>query len=152
MSRKSKAPRTPILGVGLVAVSDPETRARAVRALETCRLQVETTAEWTESVARVESEAFDVVVAEVDMPVVGGLDILRAIRYNRPDTLVFLVGRDASDEVAIRAQNLGAKGYLKKPLNEHKLALEVKSAHEEKINRRILRSIGIRGGKLKMVG
>jgi CheY-like chemotaxis protein len=152
MSRKSKAPRA------LVAASDPETRARAVRALEACGLLVETTAEWTESVAKVESEQFDVVIADVEMPVAGGFDILRAIHFNHPDTLVFLVGADhggpsdASEETALRARNLGAAGYFRKPLNEHKLALEVKTAYEEKVNRRILRAIGIRGGKLRMVG
>ena len=145
-ARRSQAPRA------LVAVSDPETRDRVVRALEASRFLVETSAEWTETMARVESERFDVVVAEVEMPVAGGFDVLRAIRYNRPGTLVFLVGNAAGDEIAARARDLGAADYVHKPVNEHGLAIQIAAAWEEKANRQMLRSLGIKGGKLRMVG
>ena len=145
-ARRSQAPRA------LVAVSDPETRDRVVRALEASRFLVEASAEWTETMARVESERFDVVVAEVEMPVAGGFDVLRAIRYNRPGTLVFLVGNTAGDEIVARARDLGAADYVHKPVNEHGLAIQIAAAWEEKANRQMLRSLGIKGGKLRMVG
>ena len=144
-ARRSQAPRA------LVAVSDPETRDRVVRAVEACRFLVETSAEWTETMARVESERFDVVVAEVEMPVAGGFDVLRAIRYNRPGTVVVLIGEASGDEIVARARNLGAAEYVHKPVDEHRLGIQIRTAWEEKANRQMLRSLGIKGGKLSMV-
>ncbi|MBN1918101.1 MAG: response regulator [Verrucomicrobia bacterium] len=133
-------------------MSDPETRASVVRALEACRFLVEASAEWTDTMARVESQRFDVVVAEVEMPVVGGFDVLRAIRYNRPGTLVFLIGKAAGDEIVARARNLGAADYVQRPVHEHRLGIQIRTAWEEKANREMLRSLGIKGGTLRMAG
>jgi two-component system chemotaxis response regulator CheY len=149
-SKKKKTPRT-AARAALVAVSDPVARASAAQALEDGRFEVQTAAEWTSAVEKVESERFDVVIAEVEMPVVGGLDLLKAIRSNRPGTLVFLLGRDTAENGERRARNLGAAGYLKKPVKRHELALQVATASEEVHNKRMLTSLGIRGGKLRMV-
>jgi two-component system chemotaxis response regulator CheY len=149
--RKRKTQRT-AAKTALVAVSDPVARADAIKALEDGRFEVQTAAEWKGAVAKVESERFDVVIAEIEMPVVGGLELLKAIRSNRPGTLVFLLGRDAVEDGERRARNLGAAGYSKKPVKRHELALQVATASEEVQNKRMLTSLGIRGGKLRMVG
>ena len=160
MRHKATAPR------GLVAVSDPEARAAAARALETSGYAVEASSEWTATMAKVGSGAFNVVIAgrrarrlscscgtaEVEMPVVGGFDVLKAIRYNHPRTLVFLLGRNGNDDDVKHARDLGAAAYVRTPVDEHDLSVRVKAARDEIHNRRVLLSLGIKGGRLRPVG
>jgi len=144
MRRKTKVRRA------LVAVNDPEAHAAASKTLERDRYVVEAPAEWSATVAKIASEAYDVVIAEIEMPVVGGFDLLKAIRSNHPGTLVFLLGRNGSDENIRRATNLGAAGYLSMPVNEHKLSAQIKAARAAVRGLRPLKSLGIKEGRMKL--
>ena len=57
-----------------------------------------------------------------------------------------------SGDDARRARNLGAAGYLRKPVDEHDLAVQVKAARESVHNRKALKSLDINRGEMRMVG
>jgi DNA-binding NtrC family response regulator len=59
----------------------------------------------------------DVVIVDLQMPDMSGLDVLRAIRQLDPDCAVILMTAYASVETAIEAVKLGALDYLTKPLD-----------------------------------
>jgi DNA-binding NtrC family response regulator len=65
--------------------------------------------------------AVDVVIADLKMRAVGGLDILRAAKEADPETSVILVTGFPTVETAVEAMKLGAFDYLTKPFTEQQL-------------------------------
>jgi DNA-binding NtrC family response regulator len=63
----------------------------------------------------------DVVLLDLQMPEIGGLDVLRSIRAADPECAVILMTAHASVESAIEAVKLGALDYLTKPLDLDRL-------------------------------
>jgi DNA-binding NtrC family response regulator len=59
----------------------------------------------------------DVVLLDVKMPVLGGLDLLQAIKQGRPALPVVLLTGHGSTADAHRGMQLGAFDYLMKPIN-----------------------------------
>src|SRR5437762_2901206 len=83
--------------------------------------------------------AVDVVIADLKMRAVGGLDILRAAKEADPETSVILVTGFPTVETAVEAMKLGAFDYLTKPFTEEQL-LGILAASVEK--RRVRESHG----------
>jgi DNA-binding NtrC family response regulator len=63
----------------------------------------------------------DVVIVDLQMPEISGLDVLRSIRRIDPDCAVILMTAHASVDSAIEAVKLGALDYLTKPLDFDRL-------------------------------
>ncbi len=71
-----------------------------------------------------EEEGADLVLSDVRMPKMDGVEVLEAVRDRSPDTPVVLMTAQASLQSAIRAVNLGATHYIQKPFeNEELLAV-----------------------------
>jgi EAL domain-containing protein (putative c-di-GMP-specific phosphodiesterase class I) len=68
-----------------------------------------------EAAEAIASRPFDVVVTDVNMPGISGVELLRAVRAKDLDVPVILVTGDPSLEVAMEAISLGALQYLAKP-------------------------------------
>ena len=64
---------------------------------------------------QLKGSAPDIVLTDVKMPGVGGLDILAAVKEQDPATPVVLMTAQASLQTAIQALNLGAFRYIQKP-------------------------------------
>lgn len=71
---------------------------------------------------RLEEEPADVVVADLRMPRVDGLELLEWIKREQPETRFILVTGYGSDAVEKRARELGAYGYLNKPVDPEMLS------------------------------
>jgi len=59
----------------------------------------------------------DVAVVDLQMPELGGLDVLKAIRQANPDCHVILLTGNPTIDTAIEAVKLGASDYLRKPID-----------------------------------
>ena len=70
-----------------------------------------------EALAMLPAEPADAAVVDLQMPDLGGLDVLRAIRRAQPQCGVILMTGHASVDSAIEAVKLGALDYLSKPLD-----------------------------------
>jgi len=77
----------------------------------------------------------DVALLDKNMPEIGGLDILRAIREIDPECQVILMTGEATIESAIEAVKLGALDYLRKPLDFTRVG-ELLAAIREEMERR----------------
>lgn len=64
---------------------------------------------------------FDAIVSDINMPSMGGLDLLRAVRERNPDVPVILLTGAPTLESAMEAVELGALRYLVKPVEPAKL-------------------------------
>lgn len=70
-----------------------------------------------EALALIERQPFDVVVLDVRMPGLGGLDVIKRIKQSHPDLEVILLsGHGAKEDVEIGLR-LGAFDYLQKPVD-----------------------------------
>ena len=63
---------------------------------------------------QVRAEAWDVLVLDMSMPGRGGLDILKDVRRERPNTRVLVLSMHPEDQFAVRMLKAGASGYLTK--------------------------------------
>ena len=80
----------------------------------------------------------DLVMVDLRMPDVGGLDVLRAIRETDPHCQAVLMTGYASVDTAVEAIKLGAMDYLSKPLDFARLEQLLAGVREEIERRRSL--------------
>jgi DNA-binding response OmpR family regulator len=83
-----------------------------------------------EALQVVEEEMPQVVVLDVMMPGLGGLEVLHRLRENRPDIKVILLTGHGSTKEGIQGMRLGAFDYLMKPVRIEELILKMSEAYE----------------------
>ncbi len=81
-----------------------------------------------EAIAQIEKELFDLVITDLKMPKVGGLDVLKAVKECSPDSVVLIITAFASAESAVEAMKLGAFDYLPKPFQVDEVQLKIRNA------------------------
>lgn len=77
----------------------------------------------------------DIILTDVRMPQVGGVEILDAARAHDPDTPVILMTAQASLETAMQAVNAGAFYYIQKPFRNDDLIAILRRAAEHRLLR-----------------
>lgn len=89
---------------------------------------VETAENGANAISNLESRPVDVVVADLKMPVMNGIQLLEWIHDEQPDTRFILLTGYGNEEVERRVRELGAYEYLNKPINPDTLAAVVTAA------------------------
>ncbi len=88
-----------------------------------------------------QSDDFDVVITDIQLPNGSGLQVLRAVQEHCPDTVVVMITAFASTETAIAAMKEGAYDYITKPFQLDEIRIVVEKALEKKLlaseNRRL---------------
>jgi two-component system LytT family response regulator len=85
-------------------------------------------ANGTEAVERILSEQIDLVLLDVQMPDIDGLEVVRQVGPERMPLVIFVT---AYDEYAVRAFELNALDYLLKPFDEERLRQSIARAAEK---------------------
>src|SRR5687767_4303783 len=91
-----------------------------------------------EAIGKLQTRSADLVMVDLRMPDVGGLDVLRAIRETDPHCQTVLMTGYATVETAVEAIKLGAMDYLSKPIDFGRLEQLLSSVREEIDRRRNL--------------
>ncbi|MDO8500803.1 MAG: sigma-54 dependent transcriptional regulator [Gemmatimonadaceae bacterium] len=98
----------------------------------------------------------DIIISDIRMPAVSGLDVLAAARAQDPDVPVILITAQASLQSAISAVNDGAFHYVQKPFQNDALVAIVKRAAETRQlkteNRALKREIRLRDNVGRPIG
>ena len=92
-------------------------------------------------VALLRENPADLVVTDLRMPGMSGLELLRRVRAEFPETIVVLVTAFGSVETAVEAMKAGAYDYITKPVNPEELKLVVGRALEHVALREEVRSL-----------
>jgi CheY-like chemotaxis protein len=79
--------------------------------------EVETAENGASAVSNLEAHPVDVVVADLKMPVMNGIQLLEWIQDEQPDTRFILLTGYGNEEVERQARTLGAYEYLNKPIS-----------------------------------
>jgi len=87
---------------------------------------------------------FDLVVTDIRMPGISGMDLLQRVKEQDPDVPVIVVTAYGNLELAVAAMKAGAADFIGKPFNRDHLLLAVRRALEGRSLRRELRSLRIR--------
>ena len=77
-----------------------------------------------------DKSSFDLVITDLVMPEVSGLDVLRIVKDKRPQAEVIVVTGQASIDSAVEAMRLGARDYLTKPINTSMLTEKISNIRE----------------------
>lgn len=87
------------------------------RALQKIGWTVDTASDGAEAVQRIRPQAYDVIVSDLSMPTMGGVELLQEVRRRDLDVPVVLMTGDPRVESAIEAIAFGAFRYLVKPVD-----------------------------------
>ena len=96
----------------LIVDDEPLMRLSMVDALEAVGYDVQAAASGTEGIEAIRSREFDLVITDLKMPGIGGLDLIRHGRANLRDTAVIMITGYASIESAVAAVNWGTLAIL----------------------------------------
>jgi DNA-binding NtrC family response regulator len=105
-------------------------------------LDVTGAASGADALALMASHDFDVLILDVRMPRMDGIEVLRRVKQSFPLVEVIMLTGHASMEVAIEGMELGAFDYLMKPVDVDELIYKAQDAHQrrklhmQKINKR----------------
>jgi DNA-binding NtrC family response regulator len=104
--------------------------------------EVDGTASATEALSKLAGREFDLVIADIRMPGMDGIELLEKIKAEQLDTSVIVMTGYASVETAIRALKHGAFDYITKPFDPDDLSVAARNAleqHRLKRENRLLR-------------
>ena len=84
------------------------------------------------ALAYLTQEPVDVVILDVRMPGMDGIDTLKELKQRHPLVEVIMLSGHANTEIAIRGMELGAFDYLLKPIEIDLLIYKIQDAHRKK--------------------
>ncbi|HOV86873.1 MAG TPA: sigma-54 dependent transcriptional regulator [Syntrophobacteraceae bacterium] len=91
---------------------------------------VQTAANGKEALDLIRKNFFDLVITDIRMEPVGGLEVLKRCKRVSPQTVVIIISAYASTETAVAAMNEGAYDYLPKPFNIEEMRAVIRNALE----------------------
>ncbi|MDK9717887.1 MAG: sigma-54 dependent transcriptional regulator [Trichlorobacter sp.] len=120
------------MGLHRILVADDEESMRWVlsKALRKKGYSVDLAADGNQALRQVREQSYDLVIVDIKMPGMSGLEFLDKARELRPDLLVVVMTAEASMKNAVEAMKRGAYDYITKPFD-----LEVIDAIIEKVSR-----------------
>jgi CheY-like chemotaxis protein len=112
----------------LIVEDEPALVRLYVRGLEAAGYSVESAPDGAEALRMIALGSFDVVVSDVCMPRLGGLDLAIQARRLSPELPIVLMTAKLDAEVYARARTAGVVRYLHKPVGLEQLARAVGNA------------------------
>lgn len=109
----------------LLVDDEDEFRKLAAEALQMAGHDAQSSATGDEACARLEREAFDLVMTDLRMPGRGGIDVLKAAAARMPECILIVLTAYASLETALEALRIGAHDYILKPVRLDALVRKV---------------------------
>jgi DNA-binding NtrC family response regulator len=119
---------------GLIHVIDDEPIIHDVlhQLLTSEGYEVEISASGEEALQKYPGPAFDLVLLDLLMPGMSGLEVLTAVKKIQPEAVIIIITAYASVESAIEAMKIGAFDYIQKPFKHEELLLTIDRALEHK--------------------
>ena len=121
----------------ILVVDDEENLRLVLRTmLRRAGYEVETAAGGEEALAKVESFGPDVVLTDVRMPKMSGMDLLAALKAKNSPATVIVMSAYGSVDLALEAMKAGAYDYVAKPFKPDEILLTLRKAEERETLKR----------------
>jgi len=98
--------------------------------------EVETAESGEEALARVKAGPFDVIITDLSLQGMSGLDLMRNVRQLDPGCAVLMITAYGTQRIAVEAMKAGAEDYLPKPFDNDELRIKVRNVMEKQLLRR----------------
>jgi DNA-binding NtrC family response regulator len=117
----------------ILIVDDEEIVIRScLRILAGDEFQVESVQDGREALKKIEENPYDVVILDIMMPNIDGLEVLRRVKETHPNVDVIMITGLSQVDTAVQAMKLGAFDYISKPFEPDELKLVVYRALERR--------------------
>src|SRR4030043_1436922 len=94
---------------------------------------VEVAQSGLEAIEKIEKDVFDLVLTDLKMPGMDGLELLKTIKGTRPEVMVIMMTAYGSIETAVEAMRIGANDYITKPIDLNELLIHISKAQMENL-------------------
>jgi DNA-binding NtrC family response regulator len=136
----------------LVVEDEAHERQGLAELLDTWGYEVDNAADGSDAMEKIASFEPSLVISDLQMPRMGGMELLRRVSEMRPGTSFIMLTGHGSIEEAVEATKLGAFNFLEKPLDPKRLQVELRNCVERQVSerelevaRRRLRDLGVLG-------
>lgn len=117
----------------ILLIDDEEQSCNALSLLlKKLGYNVETSHSGEHALELLQDISFDLVISDLVLPGISGIDILKWIKAESPETCVILITGKASAETAVEAMREGALDYITKPFNLDRLKVQIEKALEKR--------------------
>jgi two-component system nitrogen regulation response regulator NtrX len=99
--------------------------------LEYEKYQVDEAADGTEGLAMIQKEKYDIILCDIKMPKMDGLEVLEKIMQLSADTPVVMISGHGNIETAVEAVKKGAFDFISKPLDLNRLLVTIRNAMDK---------------------
>ncbi|MDH4329393.1 MAG: sigma-54 dependent transcriptional regulator, partial [Nitrospira sp.] len=117
-----------------ILVVDDEQSLREVLSIMLKRTGYDVTsvADGEEAIELLNKDIFDLVITDLRMPKIDGMEVLKAAKSASPETVVLIITAFASADSAVEAMKQGAYDYLTKPFQVDEVQLIIRNALEKR--------------------
>ncbi|MBW6497389.1 MAG: sigma-54 dependent transcriptional regulator [Bacteroidales bacterium] len=99
--------------------------------LEYEKFEVDVAEDGFEGLEKIESSHFDVVLCDIKMPKMDGIEVLGKIQEKDPDATVVMISGHGSIDTAVEAIKKGAFDFISKPLDLNRLLITIRNATDK---------------------
>jgi len=101
----------------LIVDDEKNIRLTLSQALETLDAQIDVAANGGEALTKLKEKEFGLILLDIRMPGMDGMEVLRRVREIRPDIRVIMITAYGTVESAVEAMKMGAIDFLQKPFD-----------------------------------
>ena len=84
-----------------------------------------------EAIEKIEKDVFDLVLTDLKMPEMDGLELLKTVKGTRPEIMAIMMTAYGSVETAVEAMKIGADDYITKPIDFNDLFIRISKVQKE---------------------
>jgi len=119
---------------GRILIADDEDIVvrSCLRILSKSDYDIETASDGLSALAKVHENSYDVLILDIKMPKMDGMELLQRVKEAQPDVDVIMITGLHDIETAVRAMKMGALDYLPKPFEPDELKMVVERAFERR--------------------
>jgi DNA-binding response OmpR family regulator len=119
----------------LIVDDEKNIRLTLSQVLETLGAEIDTAADGEEALVKLKGREFGLILLDIRMPGMDGMEILRRVRDIRPDIRVIMITAYGTIESAVEAMKLGAVDFLQKPFDPEEIReLALRVTDRDKLN------------------
>jgi len=105
----------------LIVDDEKNIRLTLSQALETLGAEIETASNGEEALAKLKEKEFALILLDIRMPGMDGMEVLHRVREIRPDIRIIMITAYGTIESAVEAIKLGAVDFLQKPFDPEEI-------------------------------
>ena len=134
----------------ILVVDDEQSIRRTLREiLEFEKYKVEEAADGIECLTKLKTSKFDVVICDIKMPKMDGMDALERIQILCPDTPVVMISGHANIDTAVEAVKKGAFDFISKPPDLNRMLITIRNAMDKSSLIRDTKALAVKVNKYK---